>query len=227
MKHLLALLLISNFMFGKNPIYKPFVKTTYMAQSLGSTGYFGDIAPFENYITTALKSARVSAGLEVSHTFKRHLTHRFNLNYITLNSSDKYYDSCSSFASNFYRGKSFTTDLLELSSAYEYGAYNHKYNPYLFVGFGILAFKVSGEGNIHSAFCAPFGMGVKTSINKKIALALELNYRYTNTDLLDGLSDLDTKVFLNTSIQKGPDLFYTLNFKLIYKINTLNCPKIL
>ena len=95
------------------------------------------------------------------------------------------------------------------------------------IGFGIMAFKVSGEGNIHSAFCAPFGMGVKTSINKKIALALELNYRYTNTDLLDGLSDLDTKVFLNTSIQKGPDLFYTLNFKLIYKINTLNCPKIL
>jgi hypothetical protein len=70
-------------------------------------------------------------------------------------------------------------------------------------------------------------MGVKSSINKKIALALELNYRYTNTDLLDGLSDLDTKVFLNTSIQKGPDLFYTLNFKLIYKINTLDCPQIL
>ena len=90
MKHLLALLLISNFMFGKNPVYKPFVKTTYIAYSLGSTGYFGDIAPFENYLTTALKSARVSAGLEVSHTFKRHLTHRFNLNYVIFDISFKY-----------------------------------------------------------------------------------------------------------------------------------------
>ena len=59
-------------------------KTTYIAYTLGSTGYFGDIAPFENYLTTALKSARVSAGLEVSHTFKRHLTHRFNLNYLKI-----------------------------------------------------------------------------------------------------------------------------------------------
>jgi len=226
MKYLLALLLISNLMFGKNPFYKPFVKTTYMAYSLGSTGYFGDIAPFRNYTTTALKSARVSAGLEVSHSFKRHLTHRFNLNYVMLNSSDKYYDSCSSFASNFFRGKSFTTDLIELSTSYEYGVYNHKFNPYLFGGVGIITNKVRG-GDMRSAISVPFGIGVKTAINKKIALALELDYRYTNTDLLDGLSDTNTKEFSNTSIQNGPDLFYTLNFKLIYKINILDCPKIL
>jgi hypothetical protein len=227
MKHLLALLLISNFMLGKNPVYKPFVKTTYIAYSLGSTGYFGDIAPFENYLTTALKSARVSAGLEVSQSFKRNLTRKFNLNYVMLSSSNKYYDSCSSFASNFYKGKSFTSELIELSTSYEYGMYNHKFNPYFFGGFGIMAFKIRGDGNIHSAFCAPFGLGVKTAISKKMALALELNYRYTNSDLLDGLSDTDTKKIPNTSIQEGPDLFYTLNFKLIYKIKILDCPKIL
>ena len=65
------------------------------------------------------------------------------------------------------------------------------------------------------------GMSIRQAY-KEAQAALEVSYRGGNTDLLDGLSDLDTKVFLNTSIQKGPDLFYMLNFKLIYIINSLN-----
>jgi hypothetical protein len=213
MKYHIVFLLISPLIFGKNPFTKP----THIAYSMGSSGYFGDIAPFRNYATTALKSARVSAGVEVSRSVKSHLTHRINLNYVMLNSSDKYYDSCSSFSSNYYRGKRFTSDLIELSSTYEYGINNRKYNPYIFSGIGFMATKVRG-GNTQTALNVPFGIGVKTAINNKITLALELSYRYTST----------TRDFSNTSRQIGPDLFYTLNFKLIYKLPTPTppCPKI-
>lgn len=228
MKYHIVFLLISPLIFGKNTFTKPFAKPTHIAYSMGSSGYFGDIAPFQNYATTALKSARVSAGVEVSRSVKSHLTHRINLNYVMLNSSDKYYDSCSSFASNYYRGKRFTSDLIELSSTFEYGVNNLKYNPYIFSGIGIMATKVRG-GNMQTALNVPLGIGIKTAINNKITLALELNYRYTSTDLLDGLSDLRTRDFSNTSIQIGPDLFYTMNFKLIYKLPTQTppCPKII
>jgi hypothetical protein len=227
MRYHIVFLLITNLVFGKNPFSKPFAKPTHIAYSIGSTGYFGDIAPFRNYATTALKSARVSAGIEVSRSPTSHLTHRINLNYVMLNSSDKYYDSCASFATNFYRGKSFTSDLIDLSTSYEYGVNHLKLNPYFFSGIGLMATKVRG-GNMQTALNVPFGIGVKTAINKKIALALELNYRYTSTDLLDDLSDQETRDYSNTSMQKGADLFYTLNFKLIYKLNTQtpNCPKI-
>lgn len=227
MKYIIAFLLITNLMFGKNPYTKPFLKATHIAYSIGSTGYFGDIAPFRNYASTALKSVRVSAGLEVSRSLNSHLTHRINLNYVMLNSNDKYYDSCASFSTNFYRGKNFTSDLIDLSTSYEYGVNHLKFKPYLFSGIGIMITKIKG-GNMQTALNVPLGIGIKTAINKKFTLALELNYRYTSTDLLDGLSDKETRDFSNTSIQKGPDLFYTLNFKLIYKLNALtkNCPKI-
>lgn len=225
MRYHIILLLISNLVLGKNPLTKPFAKPTHIAYSIGSTGYFGDIAPFKNYATTALKSARISAGIEVSRTLKNHLTHRINLNYVMLNSSDKYYDSCASFSTNFYRGKNFTSDLIDLSTSYEYGVTHLKFNPYVLSGIGMMITKIR-DGNMQTALNVPLGIGIKTAINKKITLALELNYRYTSTDLLDGLSDKETRDFSNTSIQRGPDLFYTLNFKLIYKLNALtqNCP---
>jgi hypothetical protein len=227
MRYHIVFLLISNLVFGKNPLTKPFAKPTHIAYSIGSTGYFGDIAPFRNYATTALKSARFSAGIEVSRSLKSNLTHRINLNYVMLNSSDKYYDSCASFSTNFYRGKSFTADLIDVSTSYEYGVNHLKLNPYFFSGIGLMLTQVRG-GNMQTALNVPLGIGVKTAINKKIALALELNYRYTSTDLVDGLTDQETRDFSNTSIQLGPDLFYSLNFKLIYKLNTQtpNCPKI-
>ncbi len=227
MRYHIVFILISNLVFGQNHLTRPFAKPTHIAYSIGSTGYFGDISPFKNYATTALKSARISTGIEVSRSLKNHLTHRINLIYVMLNSSDKYYDSCASFSTNFYRGKKFTSDLIDLSTSYEYGVNHLKFNPYLFSGIGIMIHKIRG-GNIQTALHVPLGIGIKTAINKKITLALELNYRYTSTDLLDGLSDKETRDFSNTSIQKGPDLFYTLNFKLIYKLNarTQSCPKI-
>lgn len=226
MKKILTFLLVSASTFGKDPYFKTFVKTTNIAYSIGNSGYFGDLAPFKVYSTTALKSARFNVGVEVSHTFKRNLTHRFNLNYVLINSSDRYYDSCSSYSANYIRNRKFTTDIIELSTSYQYETYGHKYNPYVHLGVGGMIYSVRA-GVSGGAMTIPFGAGVKTKLSSKMALALELNYRYTSTDLLDGLQDNMSKVeSSNASLQKGADLFYTLNLKIIYRLKAHTCPRI-
>jgi hypothetical protein len=65
----------------------------------------------------------------------------------------------------------------------------------------------------------PVAIGVKKMYNERINLFAELNYRFINTDFLDGFS--------NVANPKNQDMYYTITVGVIYnfnKNNSLKCP---
>ena len=89
-------------------------------------------------------------------------------------------------------------------------------NTYLFIGVGGLLYFPSIEsdnntdiGEDPGIFAAsfPMGFGFKYSINRQYSIGMELGYRFTTTDYLDGLSDKyskanDSYMFIQFSISK-------------------------
>lgn len=235
MKYLLILLLVSQVLYSKpkhysrivttprfaifksDPYFRRFVPIKSFSIQTGGSGYFGDIAPFKVYGTTAIKSIRPNLGLEYAHKFKKNLSYRINLNWIQIAASDKYYDSCSSYTANFIRGASFTTNMFEYTTSFQYDMPINKVIPYVFVGFGGFVYKKPSDNQMDASISFPVGVGIKTKLNSHFDIGTELNYRYTFTDKLDGITD-DVKYTGSNSpsIMLGPDLFYTVQIKLTY-----------
>lgn len=245
MRYLLILLLISHVSYSKpkhysriittprfaifraDPYFRRFTPVKSFSIQTGGSGYFGDIAPFKVYGTTALKSVRPNLGVEYAHKFKKNLSYRINLNWIQISSSDKYYDSCSSYTANFIRGASFTTNMFEYATAFQYDMPIGKFTPYVFAGFGGFIYKKPEDKQLDASLSIPVGAGVKTKLSDHFDIGAELNYRYTSTDKLDGITD-DVKYTgpKIPSIMIGPDLFYTFQIKLTYHfLVDTNCPR--
>lgn len=242
MKYLLALLLISQVLYSKpklpittprfsmpksSPYFKRFTPSKSVSIQSGVSGYFGEIAPFTVYGTTSIEALRANLGVEFAHNFKKNLSYRINLNYIQISSDDKYYDSRSSYAANFNRGTKFTANMIELTSGFQYDLPINKVTPYVLIGLGGFVYNKPENNETGVNLAIPFGAGIKTKLNKHFDLGAELNYRYTFTDKLDGITDDESyKLFSSASIMKGPDLFYTIQLKLTYHfLANTSCPR--
>lgn len=230
MKYVSFLILISFICFGKpSPYFKKFSPKNFISISSGLSGYVGDIIPFTVYRTTGFKSLKPNLGIGFMHTLKNNVRYTLNLQWNQISANDRYYDSCLSYLPNFVRNLNFTTDMLEMTTSLQYDLPINHFTPYIFGGFGGFIYRKKGDDDLKSSICLPFGLGIKTKLNKKFDLGVELNYRYTFTDDLDGI--LDERVYKqigSPSVMKGPDLFYTVQLKLIYQLpNNIRCPDIL
>jgi opacity protein-like surface antigen len=97
---------------------------------------------------------------------------------------------------------------------------NQPLSLYTFVGVGGLFFKVIPKdnldgssrfiGNKHVSASFPVGLGLKFAYNQNISFGMELGARLTLTDYLDGLT---------SQYSKHNDIYYILNFKLIYRLS--------
>ncbi len=75
------------------------------------------------------------------------------------------------------------------------------------------------EKSPNTLLTIPVAIGVKKMYNERINLFAELNYRFINTDFLDGFS--------NVANPKNQDRYYTFTIGIIYnfrKNNSLKCP---
>lgn len=242
MRYLLVLLLISQVLYSKpkhysrivttprfaifraDPYFRKVVETKSLSIQTGGSGYFGDIAPFKVYGTTAIKSIRPNLGIEYAHKFKKNLSYRINLNWIQISANDKYYDSCSSYTANFLRGASFTTNMFEYTTAFQYDMPLGKFTPYVFAGFGGFVYKRPEDKQLDAALSLPVGAGIKTKLSSHFDIGAEINYRYTSSDKLDGITD-EVKYTQSNPPSKmlGPDLFYTVQLKLTYHFSVNKC----
>lgn len=97
---------------------------------------------------------------------------------------------------------------------------NRPLSVYIFAGAGGLFYKVtprldlvdSDRFNASQSFSAiiPFGIGVKYQLFPRTLLGTELGARYILSDKIDGFSPTESK---------HNDIYYTLNFKLYYRIS--------
>lgn len=219
MRYLIALILFAHISVGRPGYFKRFTPTSAISLSSGAAGYFGDITPFNVYLSNGPQSIKSSVGVEFSRNFKRNLHYRINLNYIKLSADDKYYDTCSVYRANYVRNLNFSTNMLETSVMLQYDTNLDRVTPYFFAGAGHIAYSVNNSPVIKNSVSVPFGVGVKTKLSNRIEIAAELNYRYTMSDDIDDV--LDNRVYSQPEkpyIMKGNDLFYTAQIKVTYKI---------
>lgn len=119
-----------------------------------------------------------------------------------------------------------------------------KFSPYVLGGIGVNFLNISrSSANTSAAYLAtelnaaaglaqdlqtkpptvimviPVGLGVEYYVSPAVSLNFELNFRYTNTDYLDGFSKVANP--------KSNDYYYTGGIGILYKFNkkgTLGCP---
>jgi opacity protein-like surface antigen len=96
---------------------------------------------------------------------------------------------------------------------------NRPLSLYAFVGAGGLFFKVTPKEDLIGSsrlvdskwvtVTFPVGLGLKFAYSPELSLGMELGARATLTDYLDGFT---------SSLSKHNDLYYLLNFKVIYRL---------
>lgn len=132
------------------------------------------------------------------------------------------------------RNSKFNTTLGEFSFIYEHNFFPYRKEkeriittPYIFGGIGFLGFNVNGgkEKPNGAPFnpVVPFGVGLKTALNKNWNLNFEFGSRKTFTDYLDNTSDQvnnQQNGFKNTF-----DWYSFLSVGITYTIYPLKCPQ--
>ncbi len=96
---------------------------------------------------------------------------------------------------------------------------NKPLSVYFFAGLGGLLYKTFPKDNLVNtprfnnsefiALTAPVGLGAKLAFSPKVTYGLEIGARYVFSDRLDGLT---------TEYSKFNDLYYIINFKVIYRL---------
>lgn len=100
------------------------------------------------------------------------------------------------------RGHSFSSNLIEVSSVFEYHFLDFKtadatvnYSPYIFGGFGVIRYNAPTDEEIgRFQFSLPMGVGFKYLIQKKFTIGIEAGARKMFFDYLDGISDDPSRV---------------------------------
>jgi hypothetical protein len=159
---------------------------------VGGFNYSGDL--IRGYQITNIKP-----GFTIYNrlNFSNHVSLRTAFSYGKLSGSDK--KPIDSFAME--RGVSFSINLAELSSVFEYHFLDYKHrkaivrwSPYVFMGIGFL--KMSNTGEPTQDFntlqpAIPFGLGFKHLVGRRFSAGFEFGVRKTFFDYLDNISDAD------------------------------------
>ena len=171
--------------------------------ALGAAGYIGDLN------TNVIKPSGVSAGIFLKRNFNGYLGLKLNYSFGQISAAD----STSGNQQTRDRNLSVVDPLKELSLQAEFNFMKYipdvtksRYTPYVFIGVGITAYapranyngeqiglrELRTEGQAvpykNSAIVIPYGAGFKYNFHGKWTVAVEVGYRYTNTDYLDDVS---------------------------------------
>jgi outer membrane protein OmpA-like peptidoglycan-associated protein len=171
---------------------------------LGYSNYLGDLV--EPGFT--LDEAHPAFGILIRNHVTPRLGLRLNLDMAKISGDDNNYDR------NRSRGASFESSLIELSVVGEYEFLGHKrfskdghfkrtFSPYLYGGVGAGFFDPKVEASelrpgseiekdinadySNTHFAIPLGAGLRFDITRKVNLGLELGWRVTFSDYLDGI----------------------------------------
>nr|WP_305067231.1 DUF6089 family protein [Mangrovivirga halotolerans] len=201
----------------------------------GGAAYIGEVVKTVNPLYL-----RPSLGVFYRQNMNEFMGWRAQLTYNNLAGDD------SRPADNFsdIRSTSFNVSILELMAVGEFHFLDYrqikspyKTSPYIFAGVG--GFWLFGDdpgpysySNIQPVI--PFGAGMKWKLNRHWHLGVELGFRKTFFDYIDGVSEVpDTNAGLNKgaagySYQYGNkydnDWYYNLHFTLNYVIIKIPCP---
>src|SRR6185295_14441521 len=194
--------------------------------AVGAAHYFGDLNT-----RAKVNRPKMAAGIFFRKNFGNYIAARLSANYARVRYSDIYNTNNEymhrrnlSFNSNIWElslqgdfnffkflpgepGYSFTPYIT-------FGAGVFNYDPFAYLDgkkYNLRSLATEGQGNPlypdrkpynSMAFCIPFGVGFKYSINEKMNIGFEVVHRFTTTDYLDDVS----KTYVDPSIfTKLPD----------------------
>ena len=193
---------------------------------IGVTNYSGDLAPGYK-----LSIAKPAASLHYRLNFSEIVSTRFTLTYGGIKGDDS--NPVDVLGEN--RNHSFSSNIFEISSVFEYHFLDYKdrkspqkWSPYAFFGFGMMRLKnpskVSEDYNLNQAVI-PMGLGFKHKIGKQFVAEFEAGARKTFFDYLDGISDGDVTI---KDFQFGNpndnDWYFFTGFRLSFVLYKIPCP---
>jgi hypothetical protein len=177
--------------------------------SLGASHYFGDLNT-----RTYLNKPHLAVSAFFRKNFNNYIAARVNASFLTLGYSDKY--SKNTFQR--LRNLNFNSNVFEIALQGDFNFYRfeptselYRFTPYVTLGVGIFTYdpytfldgekyflrplNTEGQGQPtrpkaygSTAFCMPFGVGIKYAITPKMNIGFELAHRFTTTDYLDDVS---------------------------------------
>lgn len=132
------------------------------------------------------------------------------------------------------RAHSFNSNLIEVSSVFEYHFLDFKtqdspvnFSPYVFGGLGFINFNDVPENEDVSKLqpVIPMGVGFKYLFNKKYTIGIELGARKTFFDYLDGISDGDQTIKdYQYGNPKDEDWYFFSGITISYTLFNIPCP---
>ncbi|MCU0345985.1 MAG: DUF6089 family protein [Saprospiraceae bacterium] len=180
------------------PLFAVAQKHWEVSAGVGAMNYYGDLTP----PLFTIKEVHLGGQLSVRRFFDRQHAVRLNLLHGKLSGSDRNFDR------NYLRGNSFEGQLSEISIIGEFDVRGHKrfskkhgfqkISSLYFFGGGSVAYfnPVVKYGTSDSRdeeidyinwhVGMPIGGGVRIDMNERIVLGIELAYRFTISDFLDG-----------------------------------------
>jgi hypothetical protein len=184
-----------------NKIFIPFlcffVFTTSHAQIhevgvfLGGSNFIGDVG-LTNYIYPN------EPAFGILYKWNKSPRHAYRFSYTQSQISSN--DADSKEPGRYNRGYSFTNNIKELSAGIEFNFFDFnlhlekpKFTPYVYTGLSYFFFDgkyLAGNtiqtSGMSSSIAIPMTVGVKSTISRRLILALEVGARYTFTDNIDG-----------------------------------------
>lgn len=184
--------------------------------SLNAMNYFGDVTPTTSFASLRPGATRLGAGVSITRRFYPRISGRFGLMYGRISGDDALAGAGSEearFRQN--RNMNFRNDLLEASGVVIVDLIENRNNylkrpdfvPYVFIGLAGFYNNPKGadaNGNYvalqpllvedqmktfsNTQFSIPFGGGIRYRINRNFDASLEIGWRKTFTDYLDGVS---------------------------------------
>jgi len=180
--------------------------------SVGAAHYFGDLNT-----RAKVNRPKMAAGIFFRKNFGNYIAARLSANYARVGYSDIYNTNNEymhrrnlSFNSNIWeltlQGDFNFFKFMPGEPGYNFtpyvtfGAGVFNYDPFAYLGgkkYNLRSLNTEGQGNAlypdrkpysPMAFCIPFGVGFKYSINRKTNIGFEVVHRFTTTDYLDDVS---------------------------------------
>jgi hypothetical protein len=193
---------------------------------IGITNYSGDLSPGYK-----LSTAKPAASVHYRLNFSEIVSTRFTLTYGGIKGDDS--NPVDVLGEN--RNHSFSSNILEISSVFEYHFLDYKdrkspqkWSPYAFLGFGMM--KLKNPSNVSDDYrlnqmVIPMGLGFKHKIGKQFVAEFEAGARKTFFDYLDGISDGDVTIkdyqFGNPN---DDDWYFFTGFRLSFVLYKIPCP---
>ena len=188
--------------------------------SINAMNYVGDITRSKSRLSVPFKFTRQNIGICAVRRMTPRISGRANFFYGRMKSDDRAFPQVppgSQEWGRYERGAKFVNNVYEFSVTAIFDFYENRgtwqrrpdYTPYAFLGLGVfyhnpkteaggVAFKSlphmgKGWSTIQGAFL--YGVGFRYKLDKRLDLALEIGWRITTTDMLDGV---DGEMWQNT-----------------------------